>query len=328
MAIKVEQASIILKLNKAIDKESFSRIFYFRNAIKEGVRLKVKFKRIDELTYESSGFDDGIGVLQDIIGSDERSHLDYVRLLNRGGAVDLDIAHIEFFVNLESDKTGKRTVSVLSGDVNKVLKTDRDAITLDTCNPGLRATMAFDEADMTGIKVPYSVDPKRLTDWFEAMKAEHEATLYNNIQDGKRIGWAILSRSGDIGDIHGRRYEKYSKEAEFHTPTPIYNGYMQEILEDLKERVGTIFRARLIGIKGFREIVPHHDGHDGTLFHRFHIPIIPNKRCIFSSAGRDFVMDEPGQLYQFPAWETHSVVNYDGDRVHLLFSANREFPAA
>lgn len=174
------------------------------------------------------------------------------------------------------------------------------------------------------LKADIKFDPEKLQAEFARLEADYKRNLYNNIKDGKRYGWALLSRTGKLNDIHGRRYRKYKAETEFNIPTKGYRGYFAEVLDELSGILGNIFRARIIGIEGYREIAKHHDGHDGTRFMRYHIPIIPNTECTFHSDGTDFVMDECGGLYLFPGWEIHSVVNNTGRRVHLMFSAYRD----
>lgn len=169
--------------------------------------------------------------------------------------------------------------------------------------------------------------------WFNPMKLQkaladlqekYPATLYNNIKGGNRYGWAFTGNTGKVNDIHGRRYKKFGMERDCYKTTKAYYGYWKEILEEMEALVGTIYRARIIGIDGFREIAMHHDGHDGSKFYRYHIPIVPNEKCTFTVNGLKFGMLETGRLYRFPAWYQHAVLNEDGPRVHLMFSAFRD----
>ncbi len=164
----------------------------------------------------------------------------------------------------------------------------------------------------------------KLLDAHEDLKKKFPPAIYNEIKDGNRYGWAFTSLEGDIDDIHGRRYNKYGKEADCFVKTPAYCGYFKELLEEMEGILGKVCRARIIGIDGYREIALHHDGHDGSRFWRYHIPIVPNAKCTFSADGIDFIMAEAGRLYRFPAWVMHSVVNHEGPRVHLMFSAFRD----
>lgn len=170
-------------------------------------------------------------------------------------------------------------------------------------------------------KTSIRFDAKKLLDSYHQMAEKIPATNYNGVESGKRTGWALTSRTGGYDDIHGRRYKPYKVETEFIHETPALNGYLREVIDALKENLGDIYRARIVRIKGKRRIKPHHDGHDGTKFFRYHIPIIPNERCTFHSDGHDFVMSEAGRLYLFPAWKIHAVENRGGERVHLLFSS-------
>ena len=164
----------------------------------------------------------------------------------------------------------------------------------------------------------------KLTKALADLKDRYPATTYNNIKGGNRYGWAITGNTGKVDDIHGRRYKSFGKERDCSRTTKAYYGHFKEILEQMEALVGTTYRARVIGIDGFREIAMHHDGHDGSKFWRYHIPIVPNPKCIFTADGLEFVMNEAGRLYRFPAWAQHAVVNYDGPRVHLMFSAFRD----
>jgi len=166
-------------------------------------------------------------------------------------------------------------------------------------------------------------DPEKLLESYEELKHRFPATNYNGVDSGKRTGWALISRTGGYDDIHGRRHRPYKLETEFIHKTPALFGYLKEVIEELEEKVGPIYRARIVKIRGKRRIKPHHDGHDGSRFFRYHIPIIPNERCQFHADGHDFVMGETGRLYLFPAWKIHAVENEGGVRVHLLFSAYR-----
>lgn len=164
-------------------------------------------------------------------------------------------------------------------------------------------------------------DAEKLLASYREIVEKFPATNYNGVDSGKRTGWALISRTGGFDDIHGRRYRPYKVETEFVHPTPALSGYMKEVMQELETRVGEIYRARIVRINGKRRIKPHHDGHDGTRFYRYHIPIIPNQRCTFHSDGHDFVMSEAGRLYVFPAWKIHAVENTGGERVHILFSS-------
>jgi hypothetical protein len=172
-------------------------------------------------------------------------------------------------------------------------------------------------------KTSIKFDPDKLLQSFEEMRKCIPATNYNGLQSGKRTGWALTSRTGGFDDIHGRRYRPYTVETEFTHPTPALSGYLKDVVDELQANLGELYRARIVRIRGKRSIKPHHDGHDGTKFFRYHIPIIPNPRCTFHSDGHDFVMSEAGRLYLFPAWKIHAVENAGGERVHLLFSAYR-----
>ena len=166
-----------------------------------------------------------------------------------------------------------------------------------------------------------AIDPDALLEAYRKLEVRIPGTRYNKIKDGNRIGWALISCTGKVSDIHGRRFRPYDSETQFDKPTRALRGYLADVLEDMVTLIGPIYRARIITIDGYREIAPHHDGHDGSRFYRYHIPIVPNPQCIFWSEGQPFVMPQAGRLYRFPAWLTHAVINPSGLRSHLMFSS-------
>lgn len=172
-----------------------------------------------------------------------------------------------------------------------------------------------------------AIDPDALLEAYRKLEVRIPGTRYNKIKDGNRIGWALISRTGKVSDIHGRRFRSYDSETQFDKPTRALRGYLADVLEDMVTLIGPIYRARIITIDGYREIAPHHDGHDGSRFYRYHIPIVPNPQCIFWSEGQPFVMPQAGRLYRFPAWLTHAVINPSGLRSHLMFSSYEDVKA-
>jgi hypothetical protein len=158
---------------------------------------------------------------------------------------------------------------------------------------------------------------------YDELASRFPPTPYNGNPKGRRDGWALQGIEGEVDEIHGRRYRTYGTETEFATPTPALAGYFAEMLEALSSALGPIYRARIIRLRGHRIIPRHHDGHDGTRFFRYHVPIVANENCLFDANGHWFVMKKKGALYRFRAWKKHAVANLSGERVHLMFSAYR-----
>ncbi len=114
-----------------------------------------------------------------------------------------------------------------------------------------------------------AIDPDALLEAYRKLEVRIPGTRYNKIKDGNRIGWALISRTGKVSDIHGRRFRSYDSETQFDKPTRALRGYLADVLEDMVTLIGPIYRARIITIDGYREIAPHHDGHDGSHFYRY-----------------------------------------------------------
>ena len=64
----------------------------------------------------------------------------------------------------------------------------------------------------TRFSTSVAIDPQALLTAYRKLEARIPAIRYNKIKDGNRIGWALISRTGKVSDIHGRRYRSYDSE--------------------------------------------------------------------------------------------------------------------
>ena len=74
---------------------NFSRYLSFEDHTGAVKRLKVQFRKKSGLTWEATSFPNGIGVLESLVDSGNRSYWDTLYLENRGGSTMLPIKHLK-----------------------------------------------------------------------------------------------------------------------------------------------------------------------------------------------------------------------------------------
>jgi hypothetical protein len=89
------EPKITLEMNSQPIHNNFSRYLSFEDHTGAVKRLKVKFKKQTGLTWEADSFPDGIGTLQSLVHTGNRSYWDKLYLENRGGTTTLPIKHLK-----------------------------------------------------------------------------------------------------------------------------------------------------------------------------------------------------------------------------------------
>lgn len=83
-------------------------------------------------------------------------------------------------------------------------------------------------------------------------------------------------------------------------------------------RYGHIISALFAKLKPNGELKPHVDGGISVVHnHNVHIPITTNEGCLFTVGGKTKHL-EVGKMYEVDNTVTHSVVNGDTPRIHLI----------
>ena len=98
------------------------------------------------------------------------------------------------------------------------------------------------------------------------------------------------------------------------------NKEVSDIYEKLEELVkGKVVRSEVINMLPNSRIRSHVDRSDVLyLSRRFHIPIITNKKCIFTVEKEDFHLEQ-GNIYELNNRRYHSVENASNEnRIHLI----------
>lgn len=89
------EPKITIEMSSQPANNNFSRYLSFEDHTGAFKRLKVKLKKKSGLTWEADSFPNGIGVLESLVHSGNRSYWDKLYLENRGGSTTLPIKHLK-----------------------------------------------------------------------------------------------------------------------------------------------------------------------------------------------------------------------------------------
>ncbi|MCB9251590.1 MAG: hypothetical protein H6605_03935 [Flavobacteriales bacterium] len=140
---------ITLELNVQPEHNLFERYLSFENYQGKFKRLKVSFKKQSGLIWESSGFPDGISILESLVNPGNRSYWDKMYFENRGGTTRLDIKSLKIVMvyadpagssphgsalivnGLDLSKVNHAEIPMVDWPINMILLEGYDAIDLN-----------------------------------------------------------------------------------------------------------------------------------------------------------------------------------------------------
>lgn len=186
-------------------------------------------------------------------------------------------------------------------------------------------------------KLDQKIDIERLRAQIEQIVRDHPPTM----QSPTFGGWSVLTRTGQMEDGweqgHHRFYEDEVGQIKLdiqkmleerprpettHTqPTPICQGYLAEVMQQITDLGFGPYRARISLLKAGGGTSWHTDSTSDIHRIRLHIPIITNPYCRFETkpewGAAYFPAD--GHMYLVPVNRFHRAINYsDKDRIHLI----------
>lgn len=183
----------------------------------------------------------------------------------------------------------------------------------------------------------FRVDVARLLEHFERRVKAVEPTPYRDNRVDY-LGWAVTSRDGSLDDgvrrIPTSREKgkvadgKGNKRGE--TRTPICDGYLAEVMDDLQATALAPYRARFMQLESEGEEMPFHiDAARETW--RLHIPLVTNPDALFQWQLPDGRIESIHLPADGSAWLVrvdvmHRAINPAGGadaRVHLLMGLGR-----
>lgn len=142
-----------------------------------------------------------------------------------------------------------------------------------------------------------------------------------NYQDGWHPGF-LAFKEGMTEEQKNQTLQKMGakRSTEYVIPTEICHGYLEVVVNKIKELGFGPRRARIIKLLAQSESVWHRDAPDHLDSVRLHIPIITNSECFFeiSDSERQHIPAN-GQAYLVRVNRLHRVVNRGPtDRYHLV----------
>jgi hypothetical protein len=151
-------------------------------------------------------------------------------------------------------------------------------------------------------------------------------------------GWSVTSSNGDIYDgwqsgekifnenlpdeVRVKQLIQF-RNLKFDTPTPLYDGSLEEVLKkihsyDLKT---TRMRIAVLLPHSEEEAYWHQDARsvDQHFRLRLHIPLITNEKCTFEYKNRKWHLPADGSSYLLDVSKPHRVLNLSNEkRYHLM----------
>jgi hypothetical protein len=124
----------------------------------------------------------------------------------------------------------------------------------------------------------FTVDIDRLRRFYHDTIEPAESTLYHD-NGVSYDGWAITSRDGTVSD-GVRRIDRSKGGPKGLLPTPLCQGVMNELLNDLSELNLEFYRVRIMRLVSSDYLMKFHSDADVEKW-RIHIPIETNPRCFF-----------------------------------------------
>lgn len=153
-------------------------------------------------------------------------------------------------------------------------------------------------------------------------------------------GWSVLSSNGSYLDgwasgdkafqadfMPGATLtEKFAalgvkKNASYVHPTEICVGYLNDVIQTIKNAGFEPMRARLSLLKPHGQSTLHRDAEDSEYAVRLHVPILTSEKCLFKCEEGSAHLRANGRAYLLRVNRMHQVVNEgDHDRIHLIMS--------
>jgi hypothetical protein len=175
-----------------------------------------------------------------------------------------------------------------------------------------------------------TVNVSALVNYYREVVEPAPATQYHD-NDAAYEGWSLTSRDGTIFDGVKRIDRKGTKQSGDNrrgtVPTPLFRGYVVEVIERLVELGFKPHRVRIMRLahEGF-EMKWHRDA--DTESWRLHVPILTNEHSYFEWKLDDGSQQQVHLAADGSGWlvrvdELHRAVNLNpagGHRAHLLMS--------
>jgi len=186
-------------------------------------------------------------------------------------------------------------------------------------------------------KISLQFDISKLTDFVRTNVLTYDPTMVSSSFGG----WSVLSSNGDYRDgftktnfVYDDKFQtvdqvsKFMEEAqvkriqEYNKPTPLYVGYIQEVLETLRIHGFNPLRARFMLLKAGGKCSMHRDNPEWLYGVRLHIPILTNEGCLFETEDEGAAhLTADGSAYLVRVNRMHRVVNLGAtDRIHFVAS--------
>lgn len=139
-------------------------------------------------------------------------------------------------------------------------------------------------------------------------------------------GWAVTSSTGDYRDgfawqwAHAAKARRHGREPiRFRTPTPLYRGYVAEVVRAVAALGFWPARVRFAIMQPKDHTIWHCDAPPWFYLVRLHIPIYTNPWCLFLTEDSTAHFPATGDGYLVSISQLHQAVNLgDTERVHLF----------
>jgi hypothetical protein len=185
------------------------------------------------------------------------------------------------------------------------------------------------------VKTDFKVDLDSLRQFFDSKVLQLKKTY----QGGKRHGgWSVQSNTGEVSDgwqaggTPGITKEKMAKMfkhgKKFKTPTDLYGGSIEQLINDLAEKHFDAKRTRFADLEPKAGCGWHIDGGYEVKkygFWRGHIALKTNPECLFMFQSRDeqdvlsYNIPADGYLYLANINYSHRIENTSNEsRIHIL----------
>ena len=151
-------------------------------------------------------------------------------------------------------------------------------------------------------------------------------------------GWSALSSTGSYLDGWGNGQRAYNPDfmpgatmeekrvalgikdiTSYQKPTEICEGYLRQMLTDVRDAGFSPLRARIALLKAGGSTTLHRDAPAGSYAVRLHIPIVTNEKCILECEGESVHLPADGSGYLIRVDRLHQVFNRSTeDRYHFV----------
>ena len=185
------------------------------------------------------------------------------------------------------------------------------------------------------VKTDFKVDLEALTDFFDSTVLKIKKTYQGTKRHG---GWSVQSNTGKISDgwqaggtpglTPEQIKEMFKAGDKFQTPTALYKGAMEQLIQDLVAKQFNAKRTRFADLEPKAGCGWHIDGGYDIKkygFWRGHIAIKTNPKCLFMFKSRDektvvsYNIPADGYLYLANINYSHRIENTSEEsRIHIL----------